>query len=80
VEQRAASRSYDLELCRDSNRSLAIARVKPPRWWRGSGVGVNEIFFFNKRLDLPAGAWLTTPQDSLCVVNDQPVGNPKRKV
>jgi hypothetical protein len=27
-----------------------------------------------------AGAWLTTPEDSLCVVNDQPVGNPKRKI
>jgi hypothetical protein len=27
-----------------------------------------------------AGAWVTAPEDSLCVVNDQPVGNPKRKV
>jgi hypothetical protein len=27
-----------------------------------------------------AGAWLMAPEDSLCVVNDQPVGNPKRKV
>jgi hypothetical protein len=61
VEQRAASRSYDLELCRDSNRSLAIARVKPPRWWQGSGVGVNEIFFFNKRLDLPQANTLHLP-------------------
>jgi hypothetical protein len=26
------------------------------------------------------GAWLMAPEDSLCVVNDQPVGNPKRKV
>jgi hypothetical protein len=26
------------------------------------------------------GAWLTAPKASLCVVNDQPVGNPKRKV
>jgi hypothetical protein len=29
---------------------------------------------------VPAGAWVTAPEDSLCVVNDQPVGNPKRKV
>jgi hypothetical protein len=29
---------------------------------------------------LAAGAWLMAPEDSLCVVNDQPVGNPKRKV
>jgi hypothetical protein len=27
-----------------------------------------------------AGAWLMAPEVSLCVVNDQPVGNPKRKV
>jgi hypothetical protein len=27
----------------------------------------------------PAGAWVTAPED-LCVVNDQPFGNPKRKV
>jgi hypothetical protein len=27
-----------------------------------------------------AGAWLMAPEDSLCVVNDQLVGNPKRKV
>jgi hypothetical protein len=27
-----------------------------------------------------AGTWVTTPEDFLCVVNDQPVGNPKRKV
>jgi hypothetical protein len=27
-----------------------------------------------------AGAWLMAPEDSLCVVNNQPVGNPKRKV
>jgi hypothetical protein len=27
-----------------------------------------------------AGTWLMAPEDSLCVVNDQPVGNPKRKV
>jgi hypothetical protein len=27
-----------------------------------------------------AGAWVMAPEDSLCVVNDQPVGNPKRKV
>jgi hypothetical protein len=30
--------------------------------------------------DDTAGAWLMAPDDSLCVVNDQPVGNPKRKV
>jgi hypothetical protein len=28
----------------------------------------------------PAGAKLTCSRQSLCVVNDQPVGNPKRKV
>jgi hypothetical protein len=27
-----------------------------------------------------AGAWLMAAEASLCVVNDQPVGNPKRKV
>jgi hypothetical protein len=27
-----------------------------------------------------AGAWLMAPEVSLCVVKDQPVGNPKRKV
>jgi hypothetical protein len=27
-----------------------------------------------------AGVWLMAPEVSLCVVNDQPVGNPKRKV
>jgi hypothetical protein len=27
-----------------------------------------------------AGTWVMAPEDSLCVVNDQPVGNPKRKV
>jgi hypothetical protein len=26
------------------------------------------------------GAWLMAPEVSLCVVNDQPIGNPKRKV
>jgi hypothetical protein len=34
----------------------------------------------NDARKLAAGAWVTTPEDSLCVVNDQPVGNPKRKV
>jgi hypothetical protein len=37
--------------------------------WRVVDVG----FLFFKSLS-------TAPEDSLCVVNDQPVGNPKRKV
>jgi hypothetical protein len=46
--------------------------------------------FFGVKTSVIAGAkltwesivdvWVMTPEDSLCVVNDQPVGNPKRKV
>jgi hypothetical protein len=38
------------------------------------------IFTAARMATTPSGAWLMAPEDSLCVVNDQPVGNPKRKV
>jgi hypothetical protein len=42
-----------------------------------------KVFYFlpgNGARKLAAGAWLMVSEISLCVVNDQPVGNPKRKV
>jgi hypothetical protein len=40
----------------------------------------NSLKSWAEHLAMIAGAWVTAPEDSLCVVNDQPVGNPKRKV
>jgi hypothetical protein len=39
-----------------------------------------HIYLWFMRTLADAGAWVTAPEDSLCVANDQPVGNPKRKV
>jgi hypothetical protein len=40
----------------------------------------NYIFVVLTSRSVTANAWVTAPEDSLCVVNNQPVGNPKRKV
>jgi hypothetical protein len=46
------------------------SKQRRPLGWRGSLCPTLAL----------VGAWLMAPEDSLCVVNDQPVGNPKRKV
>jgi hypothetical protein len=51
-----------------------LAEAGEEQGWRGpraSGEGSVAV---------RAGAWVIAPEVSLCVVNDQPVGNPKRKV
>jgi hypothetical protein len=50
--------------------------------WNNKREGLDNIQVWLDRgtATAPAGAKLTCSRQSLCVVNNQPVGNPKRKV